>query len=147
MKRIGILLIMCCAISSFVMAQAKKKAAPAAPNKAAIQASIANGKQVYATQCLMCHQEDGGGVLNLNPPLTKTKYVLGDKTRLIQIVLKGLSGEIEVNGDTYRNMMPPRNTLSDQEIADVLTYVRNSFGNKASAVTPAEVKAVRAKTK
>jgi len=114
-----------------------------------LKAAIARGKTVYENTCLACHQPDGSGVPNLNPPLVKTKWVLGDKKALAKIVLKGLQGgEIEIDGDKFHNPMPPLETvLSDQEIADVLTYVRNSFGNKASLVTVAEVKALRAKLK
>jgi mono/diheme cytochrome c family protein len=105
------------------------------------------GKQVYDLVCLACHQADGGGMPPMNPPLIKTKWVLGNKKELIKIVLKGLKGgEIEINGETFNNPMPAQEAvLNDQQIADVLTYVRNSFGNKASAVTVAEVKAVRGK--
>ena len=101
------------------------------------------------TYCLACHQPDGTGVPNLNPPLVKTKWVLGDKKQLAKIVLKGLKGgEIDIDGDQFHNPMPPQESvLSDQEIADVLTYVRNNFGNKASLVTVAEVKTVRATSK
>ena len=79
------------------------------------------------------------------PPLIKTKWVLGDKNALIKIVLKGLKGgEIEIDGDTFENPMPAQeDNLTDQQIADVLTYVRNSFGNKASMITAAEVKKMR----
>jgi mono/diheme cytochrome c family protein len=83
----------------------------------------------------------------MNPPLIKTKWILGDKTKLIQVVLKGMKGETEINGDSYHNVMAPHGDLTDVQIADVLTYVRNSFGNKASAVTPAQVKRVRGITK
>jgi mono/diheme cytochrome c family protein len=83
----------------------------------------------------------------MNPPLIRTKWTLGSKTVMIEQVLKGSSGKIEIDGDTFKNTMPPLQTLTDQQIADVLTYVRNNFGNKASMVTPAEVKTVRAKTK
>jgi len=141
------------ALAFTLMSQTKKPAAkPAAAKmgpvqvKGGMQASLDRGKQVYLQQCLACHQADAGGVSGMNPPLIKTKWVLGDKTTLVQIVLKGLTGEIEVDGDTYHNVMAPHSELSDQEIADVLTYVRNNFGNKASAVTAAEVKAIRAKT-
>lgn len=105
------------------------------------------GKKVYENLCIACHQLDGGGVPNMNPTLIKTKWVLGDKKALIKIVLKGLKGgEIEIDGDTFSNIMPPQQaTLTDQQIADVLTYVRNSFGNKASGVTVTEVKGVRGK--
>jgi mono/diheme cytochrome c family protein len=116
-------------------------------NKGALQASMTRGKKVYLEQCLTCHQADAGGVPNMAPPLIKTKWVLGDKTTLVQLVLKGMSGDVEVNGDTYRNVMAPHSELTDQQIADVLTYVRNDFGNKARAITAAEVKAIRAKTK
>jgi mono/diheme cytochrome c family protein len=114
-----------------------------------LKAAMAKGKKVYETYCLACHQPDGTGVPNLNPPLVKTKWVLGDKKQLAKIILKGLKGgEIEIDGDQFHNPMPPQESvLTDQEIADVLTYVRNSFGNKASLVTAAEVKAVRAKSK
>lgn len=112
-----------------------------------LQASVERGKKVYAERCLTCHQIDGGGVMNMNPPLTKTKWVLGDKPQLIQIVLKGLNTGVEVDGIEYHNVMASHADLSDLQVADVLTYVRNSFGNKAKAVTEADVKAVRAKLK
>lgn len=83
----------------------------------------------------------------MNPPLIKTVYVLGDKKRLVGIVLNGMDEPLEIDGETYSNVMAPHEFLKDQEIADVLTYVRNSFGNKASAVTAAEVKAIRAEKK
>jgi mono/diheme cytochrome c family protein len=104
--------------------------------------SIEKGKLVYEQYCLTCHQVDGSGVPNLNPPLIKTSFVLGDKKKIIGIVLKGLN-DVEVNGETYSNPMPPFDFMSDEEIADVLTYVRNSFTNKGTAVTAAEVKANR----
>ncbi len=88
---------------------------------------------------------DGGGVPNMNPPLSKTSYVLGDKTRLIKVILNGLATGEEIEGETYTNVMPAHNFLKDQEIADVLSFVRNSFGNKAGVVSAAEVKSVRAK--
>ncbi|WP_018344319.1 c-type cytochrome [Cytophaga aurantiaca] len=102
------------------------------------------GKVVYETYCLTCHQADGYGVPGLNPPIVKTEWVLGDKNRLINIVLKGLNTPINVNGQTYRNPMPSHAFLTDVEIANVLTYVRSNFGNKASAITTAEVQTVRA---
>lgn len=110
-----------------------------------IRASMERGKKVYDSTCLACHQPDGQGVQRMNPTLVKTKWVLGDKKALIKIVLNGLKGgEIEIDGDNFHNPMPPQATLlSDRQIADVLTFVRNSFGNKASAVTPAEVISIR----
>ncbi len=112
-----------------------------------VTASVKRGEAIYMQYCLACHQANGGGVPNLNPPLIKTKYVLGDKKALITIVLQGLTGEIEIDDATYNGTMPPHNFLNDQQVADALTFVRNSFGNKAPAIKPAEVKAVRAKLK
>ena len=112
-----------------------------------MQASMTRGKQVYLQVCLACHQADAGGVQAMNPPLIKTTYVLGPKTPLIKIVLNGMTGAVTINGDDYHNVMAPHSDLTDQQNADVLTYVRNSFGNKASAVTVAQVKAVRAANK
>lgn len=116
-----------------------------APNQDALKASMERGKKVYENTCLACHQVNGSGVPGMNPPLKKTKWVLGDKKTLINVILKGLDEEIEVNDETYSNVMPALPYLSDQEIADVLTYVRNSFGNKASLVTESEVKKLRDK--
>ena len=137
MKKIIITVILCLLVAVYLFAQTKKQ--PSA------QASIKRGQKVYESTCVVCHQKNGRGVPRLNPPLVKTKYVLGSKSQLVQIVLKGLNQPIEVEGETYNNIMPSLAQLTDEQIADVLTYVRNSFGNKASAVTPAFVKAERAK--
>lgn len=139
MKKIVITSVLSFLFAAFLYAQAKKQPAAAA--------SIKRGKTVYETTCIACHQKDGGGVPRLNPPLIKTSYVLGDKSRLINIVLKGLSQTIEIDGEEFTNTMPAQPQLNDQQIADVLTFVRNSFGNKASTVTLAQVKAERAKQK
>ena len=98
---------------------------------------------MYAQNCLSCHQADGLGVDGMNPPLSKTSYVLGDKTRLVNVLLKGLQG-VDIDGEPYNNIMPAYDYLTDQQIAAVLTYVRSSFGNKAAPVGTAEVQAVRA---
>ncbi|HYW95071.1 MAG TPA: cytochrome c [Bacteroidales bacterium] len=102
------------------------------------------GATVYRTYCLACHQTDGSGNPGMYPPLNQTKMVLGDKKPLIRVILNGLSGKIEVKGETYYQAMAPHNFLSDQQIADLLTYVRNSFGNSASMVRSEEVKEARA---
>lgn len=109
--------------------------------------AMERGKKVYNLYCLSCHAADGSGMANLNPPLIKTQGVTGNKTKLIQVILNGMDTHEEINGKVYTNTMAPLDYLTDQQIADVLTYIRNSFGNKASGVSPAEVKAVRAKTK
>jgi len=125
-----------------VKAPVKKAASSTVSNT---KASIERGKAVYAANCLTCHQPDGSGVPMMNPPLIKTKWVLGDKSVLINQVLKGSKNTVEIDGDTFHNTMPAQAHLTDEQIADVITYVRNSFGNKASAVSVAQVKQLRAK--
>jgi mono/diheme cytochrome c family protein len=117
------------------------------PDQGDLKAAIARGSKVYETYCLSCHQADGSGVPGMNPPLKKTKWVEGPKKALAEILLKGLTGEIEVDGDYYDNVMPSQAYLKDEELADVMTYVRNSFGNKASGVSASEVKKWRAAVK
>ena len=131
-------------VAALLLSAAK---APVAPVQTPLQASMTRGKQVYLQVCLACHQVDAGGVQGMTPTLVKTTYVLGPKTPLIKIVLNGMTGAVTINGDDFHNVMAPHSDLTDQQIADVLTYVRNSFGNKASAVTVAQVKAVRAANK
>jgi mono/diheme cytochrome c family protein len=116
---------------------------------ASLKASIEKGKTVYVQRCMVCHQQDGGGVPHLNPPLDGASTVKGkDKSRLITILLKGMTDRVEIDGEYYSNNMASNADLSDQEIADVLNYIRNSWTNKtATPVTNAEVKLVRAKTK
>ncbi len=108
-----------------------------------LAASIANGKKVYQKNCLTCHQANGGGVPKMNPPLIHASFVMGNKKKLIQWVLLGSTEKVPIDGKYYSNNMPAQATLKDKEIADVLTYIRNNFKNKASAITPEEVKSTR----
>lgn len=108
-----------------------------------VHAELLAGKKVYDQFCKACHMDDGAGVQGMNPPLVGTDWVLGDKERLIKVVLNGLNEPVEINGDIYQNAMASHNFLDDQQIADVLTYVRQSFGNDASAVEATEVAAIR----
>ena len=109
------------------------------------------GKELYLKDgyCGTCHQVDGSGLPGSGfPPLSKTPYVTGDAETLIKIVLKGLQGPIEVNGKKYDGhvpMTPFEGLMNDEEVAAVVSYVRNSFGNKASRVTPGQVKIIRNK--
>ena len=108
------------------------------------EVSIVRGKKIYTQYCLSCHQVNGSGVPMLNPPLKNTAYVLGEESRLIHIVMYGFRDGVQINGDSYTNPMPPLGArLKDEEIADVLTYVRNSFGNKASGISTDQVRALR----
>ena len=128
-------------LATVLMSQTKKPAAPA--QSGVPKAIMDRGKQVYLEQCLACHQADANGVQGMNPPLIKTKQVLGDKTALVKIVLNGMTGDLDVNGDTYHNVMAPHSELTDQQISDVLTYVRNTWGNAASPVQPEDVNKLR----
>jgi mono/diheme cytochrome c family protein len=150
MKRkaiITFLLVMITVISIQAQTSYKPQVKPKVVPQPVSTQSITKGNVLYTTHCLSCHQADGGGVPSLNPPLIKTSYVLGNKNNLIGIVLNGFDKRVEIDGETYANNMPPLNYLKDEEIADVLTYVRNSFGNKTSAIKESEVKQVRARLK
>jgi len=111
-----------------------------------LKASIARGKEVYAAYCVTCHMEKGEGIESVYPPLAKSDYLMADKKRSIHQVMRGISGEIKVNKVVYNGEMTGFD-LTDQEVSDVLNYVRNSFGNKGAAVTPEEVATVRKSTK
>ena len=100
------------------------------------------GKEVFGG-CLQCHQQTGLGVPGTYPPLATSEIVLGDKRRLIAILLKGLNGEFQVNGKTYNSQMPAWEIREDEEIAAVLTYIRGSWGNQADPVPIGLVTAVR----
>lgn len=106
--------------------------------------SIKRGKEVYTNYCMNCHMEDGKGTPDNNPPLAKADYIRKPAKSLINIILDGQSGEVVVNKKKYNTIMPPQPYLSDEQVADVLNYVRNSWGNKiAGMVTAAQVKVLR----
>lgn len=105
---------------------------------------VQRGKQVYMQTCFACHLPDGKGIPAVFPPLAGSDYLQADRERAVRTVIKGLSGPITVNGTNYNNVMTPLgDVLNDQQIADVLTYVYNSWGNKGDAFTADQVKAVR----
>jgi nitrite reductase (NO-forming) len=109
-----------------------------------LEARVLRGKARYMGICSTCHMLEGQGMASVFPPLAKSDFLMADKERSIHIVLAGLSGPIEVNGQRYDNLMPPFANLTDHEIADVLTFVRNSFGNRGEPVLGEEVARVRA---
>jgi mono/diheme cytochrome c family protein len=110
--------------------------------------SMLRGQKIYEQTCLTCHQADAGGVPGMTPPLQKSPYVQGPSVKLIGIVLNGLNDGVEIDGESYSNPMPPFSTvLKDQEIADVLSYVRSHFGNKAGPITVAQVSLIRQRLK
>jgi len=118
---------------------------------------ISSGKEVYMKvgpgggMCFTCHQPTGLGLPGQFPPLAGSDWVLGNKERLIKITMHGLMGEIEVNGVKYNNVMAPPGvppgSLTDQQIADVLTYIRNDWGNSSSSISPEEVANIRESVK
>lgn len=106
------------------------------------------GKQVYTTTCQACHQATGSGIEGAFPPLENSDWVTGNSKRLAAIVLHGIQGEITVKSKKYNSVMPPfKDQLSDEDIASVTTYIRNSFGNKSEPIAPELVAKVREETK
>lgn len=101
------------------------------------------GKETYETFCIACHQADGKGQPGVNPPLVGSEWVNGDKTRLIKTVMQGLNEPIVINGFKYTNAMPAHDFLEDNDLAQLLTYVRNKFGETTDSVTVDDVKKVR----
>lgn len=104
---------------------------------------LTGGAQLYETYCTACHQRDGKGASGRFPPLARSPWVTGDKNLLISIVLKGMEGPMEVEGELYNGTMPQHSFLSDAEVATLLTYIRQNFGNNASDITPEDVGRIR----
>jgi glucose/arabinose dehydrogenase len=105
--------------------------------------SVMTGEMSYKRYCTACHQGDGKGDGSRFPPLAGSEWVTGDKKRLIQVILNGLNGPITVNGVAYNGVMPAHNFLPDAEIAQILTYIRKSFGNMSGGITQREVTRVK----
>jgi len=101
---------------------------------------------VYRTYCVSCHQYDGKGDGNRFPPLDSSDWVNGDKKKLIEVVLNGLNEPIAVNGKSYNNLMPQHSFLRDEDIAQVLTYIRKRFNNNMDSVLADEVQKIRRST-
>ena len=124
------------------------KAATASAKPGAPARGAPDGKKVFATICLVCHQVNGEGIEEKYPPLAGSELATDDDGKIIRIILHGLTGPVEVQGTTFEGLMPPWGpTLKDAEIAAVATYVRGAWGNKGAPVTVARVTAIRAATK
>jgi mono/diheme cytochrome c family protein len=129
------------AMSSVCVAQTKS---PKRPPTAAVAPS---GAQVYSGTCAACHQPTGGGLPDKYPPLAGSEIVAGDEERLIRIVLQGLRGDVEVQGEVFNGDMPGWGpNLSNAQIASVLTYVRTSWGNASAPILTARVAEIRTAT-
>ena len=117
-------------------------AAPAAQIAETIEERIAAGERIYSSNCAACHQPEGQGIAGVFPPLAGSDYLLSDPDRAIHVVVNGLEGEIEVNGETYNGVMPGVR-LSDEDVANVLTFVLNAWGNEGGEVIPSHVTRAR----
>jgi nitrite reductase (NO-forming) len=104
---------------------------------------IKAGEALYAGTCSVCHQANGEGLPNVFPPLAKADYLKADPKRAASHVLKGVSGKISVNGKEYNSVMPPMAQLSDDEVANIMTYILNTWGNASGRITAEEVKKLR----
>lgn len=110
-------------------------------------AAKADGKQIYQGNCAACHQATGLGIAGVFPPLVASDWVVGDDKILTLILLHGVNGDLEVNGTLYKGAMPGWKSLSDAELAAVMSYIRSDWGNKAAEVTQEAVAAQREATK
>ncbi|MRD48999.1 nitrite reductase, copper-containing [Caenimonas koreensis DSM 17982] len=102
------------------------------------------GQALFAGTCSVCHQANGAGLPGVFPPLAKSDYLAADLKRAMSVVLHGLTGAVTVNGQPYNSVMPPMNQLNDDEVANILTYVMNSWGNPGGTVSKEDVRKVRA---
>lgn len=107
---------------------------------------IKAGEALFNGTCSVCHQSNGAGIPNVFPPLAKSDYLNADTIRAAGVVLNGLSGPVTVNGAAYNSVMPPMSQLNDDEVANILTYVMNSWGNNGGQLSAADVAKVRANT-
>jgi nitrite reductase (NO-forming) len=130
-------------LASFTPPAAPAPAPPAEPEPEHPDPRWLAGRATYRSICIACHQPTGLGVPHVFPPLAGSDFLKADPARAIGIVLNGLTGPVTVNGETYRSQMPPQKQLTDEQIADVLSYVMGSFGNQLGQVSPADVARAR----
>ena len=114
----------------------------ASGDDAALETRMEAGERIYNQTCLACHQPNGQGLPGIYPPLAQSDYLMTDLDRAIRILIEGQEGEIVVNGKTYNQVMTPQ-YLSDEQIANVLTYIMNTWGNTSDPVTEQRVSDVR----
>lgn len=121
------------------------RGAPAASTTTWRSPQLPDGAKIYAATCQACHQANGLGLGTQFPPLVGSEWVTGRDDRLILIILHGITGEIEVEGETFTGLMPTWGpTFGDADVAAVATYVRGAWGNKAAPVSVATVARTRA---
>jgi mono/diheme cytochrome c family protein len=107
--------------------------------------SMKRGQAVYSRTCIACHQPTGMGLPPVFPPLAGSEWIAKSASIAVRNIVNGMMGPVTVKGVTYNSMMPPVAGLTDKDIADVVTYVNNSFGNTGATVTEDEVKAIKKK--
>ena len=105
---------------------------------------IKAGQQLFAGTCSVCHQANGQGLPNVFPPLAKSSLLASEPKRIVDIMLHGLSGKVTVNGTEYNSVMPPMTQLTDDEVANIATYVLNSWDNPGGQMHKEEVAKARA---
>ncbi|MBI3731373.1 MAG: nitrite reductase, copper-containing [Burkholderiales bacterium] len=110
-----------------------------------VQDQVNAGGQLFAGTCSVCHQANGAGLPGVFPPLAQSDYLNSDPQRSIGVLLRGLTGKVTVNGKEFDSVMPAMNQLNDDEVANILTYALNSWGNKGGRILASDVKAERAK--
>lgn len=120
-----------------------KAAGAGAAQELTLDDIIRLGRRVYTQQCALCHQANGMGVPGVYPPLVGSDWVVASEERLIRVLLHGLVGEIQVLGNTYNGNMPAFSALGDERVAQVLTYIRQDWGNAAEPITTEQVRAAR----
>lgn len=128
------------------MAPVQAAAAAAAQGELTLAQQIDAGRVLFQGTCSVCHQADGAGLPAVFPPLAGSDYLAADPKRALAVVLNGLSGPVKVNGQDYNSVMPPMSQLNDDEVANIVTYVLNSWGNPGGRIGKDEVSAVRAAT-
>ena len=107
--------------------------------------TVAAGQRIYNTYCTPCHQRNGLGDGSRFPPLVNSEWVSGNKRKLIELVVNGLQGPIEVNGKPYNDLMPKHDFLKPEQLSELLTFVRQHFGNMPDRVSVSDVNRVLGK--
>ena len=126
------------------MAAVSTAATSAKAGALTVQEQVAAGKALFAGTCSTCHQPDGKGMEGVFPPLAGSDYIKADPKALPRVILHGLVGPVKVNGKDYNSNMPPMSQLTDDEVANISTYVLNSWGNPGGRITKQEAAAIRA---
>ena len=107
-----------------------------------LEASILRGKEIYNGQCANCHMTKGEGIETIYPPLAKSDFLMNETEKSIAFIIKGASEAITVNGIQYNGEMPAF-SMTNEQVSDVLNYIRNTWGNKGEPIKPDQVKEIR----